>query len=498
MSGERSCWLVAVVLALSVGVVSAQAPGEPSSTPTPAADEKDTETPGTTPPPPPVERAEGVPVREDLALPDEAIPMLLEDELPPRAGPILELGPGLLNVGKLPPGKELPTGAVVTPSLWVFGSYRTSINWLDSGDGPDLVENPHRLDLFANLQLTASTRFLVGIQPLHANGKFTTYTFSPESLEGWEDELGLEVSTAFFEGDIGELFPKLDREGTRKWDVGFAVGRQKIEFQDGIMLNDQIDSVGLTWNNIMVPSLKLINVRTTALIGVNDIHRDDNREDDDALLVGWFTELETQRSTIEVDVAYVASDVDRDSSGDGLYLGVSSVQRIGRFNTSLRANASWALDEESAAVSDGLLMFGELSTKPKGSDNIVYCNAFWGIDQYSSAARDPTAGGPLGRTGLMFAAVGLGRFRPALGNRADDAWGIGVGYQLFWDDDRTQLVVEAGGRRSTEDGPDAVAIGARLQRKLGNRLMLQMDGYVSDPDDAERFAGFRTELLVKF
>jgi len=434
---------------------------------------------------------------EEVALPEEATPMLTEQDLPKRAAPLLELGAPILDSGKLKPGIELPTGAVWRPALWVFGTYRTSVNYRDSNaEAEEILEWPHRLDLFANLQLSGTERLLVGVQPLHQDGRFTTYTASPEALEGWESEANFTATTAFFEGDLGELFPRLDPEDRKGLDIGFSIGRQLIEFQDGIMFSDQIDSIGITRNSMSLPGVS--NLRTTLLIGWNDLHRDDNVEDEDAILWGLFSELDTHASTVEIDLAYITSTLEAGSSGDGLYWGVGSTQRIGFFNSTFRVNGSHALDVESAAVSNGVLLFAELSRELPPSHNIVYCNAFWGIDSYSSAARDPTAGGPLGRVGLLFAARGLGRFPPALGNRADDSWGAALGYQAFWDGDKTQLVLELGGRRSTVDHSYAVAAGARVQRKLSRRSLLQLDGYVTEPDDGPSVVGLRTELLVRF
>jgi hypothetical protein len=441
------------------------------------------------------------PEHPKLALPDEVVPMLLEDALPKRTAPLVEWGQPLLGPGKLGRGIELPTGAVWSPSLWVFGSYRTSINSIDpwpadTKGADELIEWAHRLDLFLNLQLSGTERLVFGLRPFNRGGKFTTYTHSPEAIEGWQDELNLDLNFLFFEGDFGEIFPRIDPTDRKGLDIGFAVGRQKIEFQDGIMFNDQIDSIGVTRNSLTMPGVS--NLRTTFLVGWNDIHRDNNVEDEKAGLVGVFIELDTRHSTIEVDAAWVSSDDKVIAGGDGLYLGVGATQRFGFLSTTFRGNSSWALDRETDAVSDGTLLTAQFAISPRGSHNVVYSNLFWGIDRYSSAARDPTTGGPLGGTGLLFAAVGLGRFRPALGNRADNSWGGSLGYQLFFDHDRTQLVLEVGGRESTKNGPSAWAYGTRFQRKLGRRWLFQADGYVTHPESGGRFVGLRSEIQVKF
>ena len=60
----------------------------------------------------------------------------------------------------------------------------------------------------------------------------------------------------------------------------------------------------------------------------------------------------------------------------------------------------------------------------------------------------------MGRTGILFAAVGLGRYGAALGNRADNAVGGSLGYQMFFKRTRQQLIVELGGRKHTNNRVD--------------------------------------------
>ena len=50
-----------------------------------------------------------------------------------------------------------------------------------------------------------------------------------------------------------------------------------------------------------------------------------------------------------------------ETSANGVFWGVSSVQRVGHFNTSLRVLGSHALGEKSAAASTGYLLFTEVS-----------------------------------------------------------------------------------------------------------------------------------------
>jgi hypothetical protein len=431
----------------------------------------------------------------ESALSTKPLPYLSDKGLPARPAPLLEIGPKFLGTGNISKGFELPTGAVWQPALWVFGDLRTGIDYFDNGKDDPIFEWANRLDLFANLRLSGTERLLVGISPLRSDNEFSGYTFKPNSADGWDDATNLDITTLFFEGDFGEIFPNLDPKDTGAYDVGFAIGRQPLFFQEGIMLNDTVDAIAITRDTVILPNI--IDWRFTGLFGWNNVNRDDNIEDENALLFGLFTEADLRPSTVDLDFAYVSTD--NGSGGDGVYVGVSSVQRLGFFNTTFLANLSVALEDQTAAVSNGGLLVAEVSrTLPHGHD-VVYGNAYWGIEEYSSAARDPTAGGPLGQVGILYAAVGLGRYGAALSNRADDSVGAAIGYQKFFNRDRTQLIFELGGRLATDKGrTDAAAFGTRVQQAIGNRAQIQLDGFVSERENADTGLGLRTELLVRF
>jgi hypothetical protein len=198
---------------------------------------------------------------------------------------------------------------------------------------------------------------------------------------------------------------------------------------------------------------------------------------------------------VEADVIRSTSDL----TGDALFAGLGITQRIGHLNSTLRVNTSQP-DEESLATTRGTLLFSELSWTPHHSEDVVYFDAFLGLDQYSSAARNPLAGGPLGRTGILFAATGLGTVGAPLGNDADDAVGVAFGRQFIFAEGREQFILEAGARSAT-DGSDqsAVALGCRYQRAFGQHLVLACDLYGGYQELGEDdFIGGRVELLFKF
>lgn len=430
------------------------------------------------------------------ALSTEPIPMKRKEEFPERTPPIIETQP-FLGTGNIDPGIILPTGAAWQPALWVFGDSRTAVQYFDSGPGPENQEVVTRLDLFFNAQMTATERLLLGFSPLRRDTKFTGYRREPGESEFFS-EFNLDVTTLFFEGEFGEIFPNLDPRDTGALDVGFSVGRQPLLIQEGMMINDTLDSFGVTRDTIVLPGLAP-DMRLTALFGWSNLHRDNNIEDDDAYLLGLFSETDFRMSTVNLDFAYVTSDNDEGGGGDGAYVGLAAIQRIGLINTAFRVNSSIAIEGEGRRVDDGTLLFAELSTTPPHGDDLVYVNAFWGIDNFSSAARDPTTGGPLGRVGILFAAVGLGSYGSALSNRADEVAGGAIGYQKFFNDERTQVVVEIGGRRGTGGDEDsAVAIGTRVQQAVGRRVVLQLDGFLASNIGREDGAGLRGEVLVRF
>ncbi len=426
---------------------------------------------------------------------DEVIPYL-GDQLPARTPPPLELGPGLLNTGPIGEGFELPTGAVWQPALWVFGTFRTAVQSFDSGDGEEVQEWANRLDIFANLRLSGTERVVVGFSPFNIDANASGYRFEPDSGRGWQNHLNGRVTTLFFEGEIGEIFPDLDPEDSGDLDVGFTVGRQRFFFQEGLLINDTIDAVALTRDSLIWPGTA-VDTRLTAFYGWNQIDRNDNQDDPDADMFGLLAETDFRTSTVAADAIYVAGS--ERLGGDGVYLGLGATQRFGHVNTAFRVAQSIALDRDTPAVGTGTLLFTELSTDPFGTDDVLYVNGFGAFGNFTSAARDPLTGGPLGQLGVLFASVGLGSYGAPLSNRAEDAVGGAIGYQMFFNQQRTQLVVEAGGRLGIGSGERNMgAVGLRAQQAIGDRYVLRADAFVGKEEDEDPTFGYRGEFLVRF
>lgn len=433
-------------------------------------------------------------------LSDEPIPLQLEG-FPERPVPIVEIGQNpFLGSGYIAPGFEVPTGAVWQPLFIVYGTFRSAIQNFDDG-GPDgeITEWANRLDLFGNLYLTPTERILIGFRPLDDEGVFSGYRFSDP--EDDVDGLNAQVMTFFFEGDFGELFPLLDPDDSRSFDYGFAIGRQPLFFQDGILINDSVDAIGITRSSLFLFGASAF--RTTVIVGGNEVHRGNNERDSSALIYGLHIAADYDKASYELDTIF--TDGSENSGGDQWNFGVSMSRRFGHMNVSLSANASIELEESELddssddATDDGVLLLGQFSFTPPYTEDLAYANVFWGIDSFRSAARGPATGGPLGQVGILFAAVGIGEFGAPLGNTPDESVGGALGYQHFFHDTRGQIAFEAGIRSAT-NGPsdDEFAIGARFQHAIGRYLVFRCDAHITESDLFDTGHGLRTELLLKF
>ena len=427
------------------------------------------------------------------ALSEESLPFLSEDDLPARRAPLLEIGNKFLSTGNIRPGFEIPTGAIWQPNFWVYGNFRSGIQ-RNEVDEQSTTEWSNRLDLFGNLQLTGTERVVIGLEPLHEGRSFSGRILSPSDEEEGVDEFNLDIRTLFFEGDIAELFPKWDVLDSKPNDFGFSIGRQNVQFQSGMILNDTFDAFGISKNSIRFPGVEwLVNMRTTFIYGWDNINRDDNEEDEDADLYGAFIQMDTYNRTLEFDFAYVDSD-----QSDVLVASIDSIQTINKLSSTFRVAGSHSMGEETRNSGDGVLLFGEVAWTPPYSYDNIYVSGFAAFDNYVSAARGPTNGGALGQAGILFAGRAVGSFPSALSSRTSDVYGMAFGRQFFFSNNRKQLILESGVRSEDfEGGTDSYAVGARYQQAFGGRTVLQLDGFVSDSEDGDTNTGIRLELQIK-
>jgi len=430
------------------------------------------------------------------AFSDEHIQLRPPSDTGTRPALIYEGGDLFLGVGDLYEGFETPWGAVWQPQLWVFGTMRSSLHMFDNGGANSTAsEWANRLDLYANVQLTGTEKFIIGVRPLDKNepSKFSRVSFNDNRGDG-QSEFNMDIRTMFFEGDLGSLFPTLDPEGATWRDFGFSVGRQLLQFQEGIMLNDEVDAVALIRNNIHLPGVP--GFRSSFVWGWNDLGRSDAERDDRADMFGLFNSLDTQKTYWNLDFVYVN---DEEAAGDSYHVGISAIQRIGLWSTAFRVNSSFAEDNNSAEAGTGTLLSAEFSFTPFKSDDIVYMNPFVAAGNFTQVGREPVVGGPLGALGILFASPSIGNFGSELISFANDVAGFAAGYQAFWNDHRTSLTLEVAGRKDISgDRFDDIAFGYEFRQRLAQRIQLQVDSHYTVQEKRSDGYGLRTEILYQF
>lgn len=445
---------------------------------------------------------------DELRLSDEAIG-LQYDKIPERPAPLLELGESFLATGRVSEPFESPTGAVWQPQFLAFGEYRTGFNFWDVNGANRSrgreIEWTNHLELYGQLRLTPTERFLIGFSPLSRDGRFTGHRYISEARglphnKGFQ-ELNAEPIAAFFEGDLGELFPGLDIQDNDALDIGFTIGRNEVgpEFQDGLLINDRLDMLGITRNTIKLPGVA--NFRATGIWAWGDVHRGNGTEDSTADLFALMLAADVNwdgnsQSSFELDTAWVSS---KHETSSALFVAASAVQRIDAVATTLRYAYSHPFDQESAEVRRGHLFLADVSFRPDSNNDIVYLSGYAGVGEYTQAARDPSFGSPLTNTGILFEAVGLGDMPPALGTRPQRQVGGALGCQLFFFDDRHQLTLEVAGVADPEHwGTHDGGVGFRYQFASYNRFVFRFDGWAIWPAVGTPVTGLRAEMLVRF
>ncbi|WP_235557317.1 hypothetical protein [Methyloglobulus morosus] len=440
------------------------------------------------------------------ALNDKAS-LLLSDKVVPypattveRPRPLLELGDPFLGNGTIQPGVKTPTSQMLQPWFLIFGTFRSAVQSYDNGDR-NTVEWANRLDLNGNLNLSGTERVFFYMRPLDGQaGGYSGYNFEPNNTDGWQDDFNARLTKLYFEGELGEIFPGLDPTDSHAYDVGFSIGRQRLQLQDGMLMNDIVDMIGITRNSLVFDGIS--NLRITGLYGWNNVNRGNNalvnnNHEHSVNLFGFEAEADTAlNNTLSLDLLYVDDDHDKNA----WYVGAASTQRFSWLNSTFRINASIPEGNGSQTVGSGVLLLSQLSNTLSSTDNIVYFNTFLDIDRFTSAARSPDQGSPVANLGILYAPIGMGRYGMPLGRPIDDTIGTAIGYQMFLDGIDSQLIFEIGGRTSTQSNRDesGIGVGARYQHTFGTHHVLRLDSFVAGQENQDIAYGLRTEWMVKF
>ena len=211
---------------------------------------------------------------------------------------------------------------------------------------------------------------------------------------------------------------------------------------------------------------------------------------------------ETLDSTIDIDAMYIS---DEALYGNEVNFGAALTHRFGLIFSTLRINNSLATSAPTVVSTNGSLVSGEFSFTPYNSDDNVYVDPFVAIGNYSSAAQDPMAAGPLSALGILFAgygygtSYGTGTLRTTISSVAQDAVGFATGYQAFYGDHAENVTLELGGREATTStGFDALGLGAQYQHALTQRIMWQVNAAGALQEGRSAAYALRTEIYVQF
>ena len=407
-----------------------------------------------------------------------------------------------LSSGPIDEGIEISTGATWRPSFLLFGNFRSALQSFEAAGGERTNEWANRLDIFGNLYLSSTERFLFGFRPLDEDSEFTGVSGGRGIAdEGFTNGLNFEPTTFFFEGDFGEIFPNLDPYDHRHLDYQFSIGRQPLILQDGIMANDDMDMLGVTRHNMF--RMNASSTRLSAFFGFNELHRNNGVRDSRGRLIALSGNFDYPNATFEADAAYV--DGSDSLGGAGAYFGIGHRAQFGYWHSTFRVNASFALSSARAqtdAVADGWLMTHQMSRVMPYNDDVLTLSAFGEIDNYTSAARGPDTGGPLGGFSILQRAVGIGTYGPAIEENGGDLLGFEIAYQHFLDEEERKQILIAGGASGSYDSSryDSLtfAISAQYQQSLSDNLTWVIGGFGTITEDSDKGFGIRTELNRKF
>ncbi len=436
-----------------------------------------------------LENLKQLPLRiKQTELSTKSIPI---QQVPKRPDTLFYLGDPFFDKGVINTGYEIFTGAVWQPQFFPFGTYSTALQISDDGN-QQISEWVNALDIYGNLNLTPTERLIIGFTPLDNDGKFSGYNFHPDG-KGVNATNG-HVQVLFFEGRFDSLFPGL-KSPTGNWaSFDFALGRQPVNYQSGILINDTIDSVGITRTSLNLWGSP--EVTLTGLYAWNHINRADNIRDDDAQLFGLFSTFNYAEHQIEADIVLVYN-VDDSNGSNALNFAFSSYQQfLGLVNATFSYNQSISFSGSSPRSDTGAILFSQFNLQPPYTVDNAYMNIFWGIGEFTSAARAADAGGPLGQTGLLFSATGLGNYGPALPSDGQNMFGGSIGYERYLGSIHRRIIFEFGG--VTQDS--AIAFGTQFEQAIGRNFVLTLGSFVSYQENHKRSVGYgvRSVFTVNF
>jgi hypothetical protein len=430
----------------------------------------------------------------------------------PEPRPLLEVGRPLYREGPLPPSYHfLGAKNPVSPSLILYGDWRTAIASNDNGRGKSTSQVATRLNLEADFAITSTERIHALFRPFDKGGRFTRHEFAGENGRS-EFILDGNVDALFFEGDLGNIAAGLF--GTYgSLDVPVAAGLMPLVFQNGVWMDDAITGFAVGHAGRNSRSLGISNMDVSVFAGFNKVSSPALRNaagepaDRDARVIGAALFLDANEGHWEFGLGHVEG---KNALTDQGYssAAISFTRRYGGWlSNSIRIVGAFGQDRERnrQQSADGFVVLLEnslITSKPLTL--VPYFNAFAGFDRPQSLARDSGAGGILKNIGILFETDGLTNF-PKLDDTAHNTYGGSLGLQYLFNLDQ-QIVVEVAGLNvhggTLEAGRSArgaqFGAGIRYQLPLTKSLIFRADAIAAHRENDENIYGVRSELRLKF
>ncbi len=394
------------------------------------------------------------------------------------------------------------------PHLLVFGDWRTAVAF-NRNNGNEVGQIATRLNLFADLKLTATERILMFYEPLRNNGNATRLVFEDDKSNGasFEFEIEDEPTTLFFEGDAGAIIAGITDE-FQTYDRPIAFGRVPLLFQNGVWLDDAFLGGAFTIPAQNSSTFDITNYDLTFFAAGAEVTTDafvkdtGGNDDNEAAMIGVKGFFDMQEGYLELGAAYLHDKKQKDDDESYLNLTAAFSKRyFGKISNATRVilNVGQESPRQGKRTADGFVLISENALITHLPLTLIpYANFWLGKDAPQPAARGD---GLLKNIGLAFETDALTGF-PTLDAAGRDTFGGALGVQYLFALDQ-QLVVEAAAVIPW-DGENGVAkdeqfaLSARYQIPLSNQWILRADGIYGFLVDDQDVFGARMELRLKF
>lgn len=426
----------------------------------------------------------------------------------PTPRPLIELGTPIYVEGAFQePLNLIGRKNLVMPAFNVSGDWRTAVSFSDSGNN-EVARIATDVNLDLDLKLTATERLHALIEPFEQGGQFLNYQFAGDDRNQGTGIFDVNLSTMFFEGDIGSIYAGLADEYTGL-DLPFSFGLMPLLFQNGVWFDDAFVGGAFSIPALNSPKFDISNMDISFFGGFDKVttpgikDAQGNLADHGVNIFGVTTFIERKEGYWELGFGRVDGEDRLDNfSYNSATLAYSS--RYGRYlSNSMRAIWTFGQDANGTQqTADGVIFLVESSMITSLPSTLVpYFNAWVGFDRPQPLA---DATGLLKNTGINFEADALTGF-PKLDDTGHDTYGGALGVQYLFALDQ-QLVVEAatvqvmGGDNvaGRAAAGDQYALGVRYQLPISPAWIARADAMYGWLDNAEDISGVRFELRRKF